>query len=50
MNRQDDRSASGVPLATWCADFSAGIDSPVRIDSSHSRLAAGEQPEIGGDN
>ena len=40
MNRHDDSSASGAPLATGSADFSAGTDSPVRIDSSHSRLLA----------
>ncbi len=40
MNRHDDSSASGAPLATGAVDFSAGTDSPVRIDSSHSRLLA----------
>ena len=40
MNRHDDSSASGAPLATGSGDFSAGTDSPVRIDSSHSRLLA----------
>ena len=40
MNRHDDSSASGVPPATGSADFSAGADSPVRIDSSHARLLA----------
>ena len=40
MNRHDDSSPSGAPIATGSADFSAGTDSPVRIDSSHSRLLA----------
>ena len=40
MNRHDDSSASGAPVATGSGDFSAGTDSPVRIDSSHSRLLA----------
>ena len=40
MNRHDDSSASGAPLGDRLGDFSAGTDSPVRIDSSHSRLLA----------
>ena len=40
MNRHDDSSASAAPLATGVGDFAAGTDSPVRIDSSHSRLLA----------
>ena len=40
MNRHDDSSASAAPLATGSGDFAAGTDSPVRIDSSHSRLLA----------
>ena len=40
MNRHDDSSASGAPVAVGSGDFSAGTDSPVKMDSSHSRLLA----------
>ena len=36
ISTQSDRSASIVPSGTGSGFFSAGIDSPVRIDSSHS--------------
>ena len=50
MNRHDDSSASGAPPPPAPGDFSAGTDSPVRIDSSHSRLLARQQPHIGRDD
>jgi hypothetical protein len=39
ISAQELSSASGVPAPTGPADFSAGRDSPVSTDSSHSRPA-----------
>ena len=39
ISAQQRSSASGVPATTGPADFSAGSDSPVNTDSSHSRPA-----------
>ena len=39
ISAQQRNSAGGVPAATGSLDFSAGIDSPVSTDSSHSSPA-----------
>jgi hypothetical protein len=39
ISAQQLSSASGVPAGTASADFSAGTDSPVSTDSSHSSPA-----------
>ena len=39
MNAHDDISASSAPGGPGAADFSAGMDSPVSTDSSHSRAS-----------